>query len=168
MFSKNKRAQVGETMTWAVATVIIVVIILISVYLSSILKTASGNTKMISVASTSDIFAEKSLAAFLITKDSSGTSVYNQIKGEGKMNDFNGNLASNIFDKLFGSYYNHVVFFGILDYSKSKTLAQMNSYFREDLTARGSSASATPLAFYHLIYLNGNKMLRLYLWHTAS
>ncbi len=34
----NKKAQVGETMTWIVATVIIIVILILTIYTSSVLS----------------------------------------------------------------------------------------------------------------------------------
>lgn len=35
---KNKRAQLGETMTWVIATIIVVVTLIVFIYVSSLLK----------------------------------------------------------------------------------------------------------------------------------
>ena len=37
MLNKNKRGQVGETITWVVATLIIIVLLLISIYAATLL-----------------------------------------------------------------------------------------------------------------------------------
>ncbi len=41
-FPKNQKGQIGETMTWVVATLVIIVILLLSVYAALILAKAKG------------------------------------------------------------------------------------------------------------------------------
>ena len=106
----NKRAQVGETLTWTFATLIILFILIVSVFLASLV----GREKTLSSTNKFDVFADKSLVAYLLTKDSNGNNIYNQIKNEEQLNDFNGNLAKQIFNGLYGGYYSQQVFLLLL------------------------------------------------------
>ncbi|MDE1848427.1 MAG: hypothetical protein KGH55_00095 [Nanoarchaeota archaeon] len=158
---KNKRAQVAETMTWVVATVIIIIILLISVFVASLIpKTAytfTGNA---------DLFAEQSLVSYLITPDSSGGSVYSEIKNSGSLNDYNGNLAAEIFKTLYSGYYSRGVYLGIYD-SSGFVNVETNKYFgappsdvaRSDLT--GSVAMRQGVNDF--IYLDGTKYIHMVL-----
>ena len=67
---KNKKAQTGGTLTWVIATVIIVFILLISVYAASIL----GKTKFLEldkVAEVSDKSIEKVKSSIAFNKKDS-------------------------------------------------------------------------------------------------
>lgn len=152
----------GETLTWVVATLIIVVVLLISIYVASYL--GSLKNKTIQIGSSSDVFAEKSLVSYLMTKGSSGDPVYVQIQNSRNLSDFSGNLAASIFKKLYGNYYKSHIFLGVVDYKKDKENAQINNYFDSGLVARGSSAAYVPVAFYNLIQLKNNLAVRLVLW----
>jgi len=62
MFSKNKKAQIGETLTWVVATIVIIVILGVSIFIVSLhLK-----NKNFIVNRKSDLIATKSITSFLI------------------------------------------------------------------------------------------------------
>ena len=72
MLNKNK-AQVGEIMTWVVATIIIVVVLLLFVYASSVL---AQKTKLVKVRSLkidlggkSDLLKTKTEIAYLLSSD---------------------------------------------------------------------------------------------------
>lgn len=73
----NKRGQVAETMTWVVATLIIIVLLSISIYATTILANAkSVSSKTESVFSlgysrTQDVVMENSLFAYFQINDSS-------------------------------------------------------------------------------------------------
>ena len=107
----NKRAQVGETMTWVIATIVIVVILIFSIFIVSFkLKDESKEFK--TQNKDSDLIAAKSLLGYLSTKDSNGMTVYEQLKDKndskdvkGIFDEFNGNLAKNIFLKLYKNDY---------------------------------------------------------------
>lgn len=171
----NKRAQVSETMTWIVATVIILIILLVSVYLASLV----GQSKAFPVKNQVDLFAHKSLTAYLLTKDSQGTSIYNQISTEEQLNDFNGNLASKIFSGLYSGYYNNQLFLGMAidsatcfsthllnyaDFLGTGYCTSPNKYF--SLTSASGGALESDSAVINLINLKDNKYLQLVLWHT--
>tara|TARA_Y100000034_G_scaffold101437_1_gene125755 strand:- start:868 stop:1338 length:471 start_codon:yes stop_codon:yes gene_type:complete len=93
-----KKAQVGETMTWVVATVIIIVILLFSIFIASI---KPGKDKDISKLpdKQSDLLAKKSLVAYLSTGD-----VYNKLRNSEKFDDTEEGLLA---EKIFKEFYPH-------------------------------------------------------------
>jgi hypothetical protein len=120
----NKRAQqIGETITWVVATVIILIVVVVTVFVASFL----GHSKIFPTISQFDLFADKSLTAFLLTKDVNGNPVYNEISTDGQLNSFNGNLAQQIFINLYSGFYHARLYLGVLgqdnDYFNSGTIS---------------------------------------------
>jgi len=99
---KNKRAQVGETVTWIVATVIIIVILAISLFVSSFYTRTS---KDLDFSKTTDTLASKSFFSYLLTKDAEGNIVYEQLKNQENLNEFNGNLGKRIFLDFYAKGY---------------------------------------------------------------
>lgn len=103
----NKRAQVGETVTWIVATLIIVVVLGISIYASSFLS----KTKVFSSgdfdteALNYDSLTKKSMFAFLLTNSQGENMVYSQLNNDKNLNELNENLAFDIFGKIFGEEF---------------------------------------------------------------
>lgn len=159
----SKRGQVAETMTWIVSTLIILIILIVSVFLSSLV----GHSKVFPTSNKVDIFADKSLTAYLLTKDATGPSVYDEISTIG-FNDFNGNLAVVIFKNLYGGFYNEAVFLGI-DTGAFFNPVQANKYFNApagdtptSLVGRGVDDSSI---VEHFIILKNAEFLRLVLWH---
>ncbi len=101
MFSKNnlnKKAQVGKTVTWLVATVIIIIILLASTFITTL--GPQGSKKMGS-RNFVDPLASKSFFSYLLTEDEGGVRIYEQIKEEENLNEFNGDLALDIFDGFY-------------------------------------------------------------------
>ena len=106
IFMKDKRSQIGETMTWVVATVIIIMILLISILVAT---SYLGKHKGVDfLAKRSDLLASESFFAYVLTEDSEGQTVYEQLRNQENLNDFNGNLAIKIFDELYGGEYPEV------------------------------------------------------------
>jgi len=65
MLNKNNKAQIGETITWLVATIIIIVILAISVFITSASRLKDkDNLKLIDKQK--DFIATKSIVNFLI------------------------------------------------------------------------------------------------------
>lgn len=95
----NKRAVVAETLTWIIATIIIIVILVFSIFITSVFAKGKGLSKdkkfLLEVGR--DLFLAKSLASYLLTKDNFGETVFKQIKEEGDLNDFNGPMGVAIF-----------------------------------------------------------------------
>jgi len=100
----NKNGQIGETMTWVVATVIIIVVLGVTIFLASVYleKDKVAGSDYFKFA---DTLASKSLFSYTLTEDSSGQKVYGQFKSEDNLNEFNGNLGLKIFSDLFQEYY---------------------------------------------------------------
>jgi len=73
----NKRAQLGETMTWVVATIIIIVILVFSVFMISPI---TKNKKFESDKKT-DLLATKDISSFLL-EDSNVELIKNSVENE--------------------------------------------------------------------------------------
>jgi len=98
-FSINgKKAQIGETMTWVVATLIIVIILAISIYAVSF----NFGERKFNVNTFSDLYAVKSLSGYMLTGD-----IYGELNRDGNFTVENGNFAVEIFRSFYGEdYYN--------------------------------------------------------------
>jgi len=130
---KNKKAQSGETMTWIVATLIIIAILLVSIYASSLLAKKKIFEKGKSLFSgeykkTSDLLEVKSLTGFLSTNQ--GEEIVYQNIEEG-FDDFNGNLAKNIFSNTKNDYAE--IWIGIDDKENSYFGKKPNTLIKGDI-----------------------------------
>ncbi len=136
MFNKkDKKGQIGETITWVVATIIIIVILLVSIFAST---SYIGGNKKATFSKQTDILASKSFFAYLLTEDGSNT-IYEQLKEEGgeNLNEFNGNLAVRIFNGFYKKDYPHTIW--LVVYSKPHDL-NTNTYFpKPPVCGRGIS-----------------------------
>ena len=105
---KNK-GQSGETMTWIIATIIIIVILLVSVYASYALAkgkkavTLAKNPSLIKSGYSfeNDLILLKSLTGFLSTKQDQ--EIYYKLKNE-NFDNVNGQLAKQIFTQTKDNY----------------------------------------------------------------
>lgn len=92
------KGQVAETMTWVVATIIIIVILVISVYAASILSDAvkilSGSDS-IPLRERGDFTGKESLLAILLT-NSGEKKVFDQLNLDGKTDAFSDNLFDEV------------------------------------------------------------------------
>lgn len=103
-YKVGKKAQIGETVTWIVATVIIIIILVISLVLTG---TPSIKHKELPYTNKVDLFADKSISAYLMTRDSAGVPVYTTLQSN-QINDFSRNLAGMIFVGLYSGYYTYL------------------------------------------------------------
>jgi len=105
MLSRKKiKGQVGEGLTWVVATIIILFILFIGIYVAG----KAGLVKKIwddevRYVRTSDRVAEKSLNSYLLTMQD-GESIYKVLKEEGDFNPKNGQFAVSIFERYEKDY----------------------------------------------------------------
>ncbi|MCK5043899.1 hypothetical protein KAR52_02770 [Candidatus Pacearchaeota archaeon] len=156
----NKRAQIGETMTWVIATIAIIVILILSIFIVSFTKDESKEFK---TYRNSDLLAVKSLSGYLLTQDEDGTNIYNQLIIDESLNDFNGNLASQIFKRFYKKDYLHAVWLGF-DFEGVKI--RKNDYFgSRPSDVRGGDISWKFVSFIseEIYFLNKDKYLRLLL-----
>jgi hypothetical protein len=98
----GKAGEVGETVTWMVATVIIIVVLFISI---SATVTGVFNFKNFNYIKQADTLASKSLFAYLLTESEKGISVYSQLGSENNFSSFNGQLAKDIFSEFYDEEY---------------------------------------------------------------
>ncbi|MEK6896967.1 MAG: hypothetical protein AABW93_00365 [Nanoarchaeota archaeon] len=164
----SKCGQIGETITWVVATLIIVVILAVSLLVSSLIL---GDEKSLGFLKTTDVLASKSLFSYLLTKDREGNNVHTQLKNQENLNEFNGNLGKKIFQEYYGSEYEDVWVGIILD--RKLLPALPNDFFGRrpsgvrpsgEISAKGKYVSSIS----EKIYINENKILELILSKEAS
>jgi len=138
----NKKAQVATTMTWIVATIIIIVMLAISIIFTSVFgKRTYTDTDS---NERTDLLIAKSFLSYLLTKENSAN-VFEKISEEGNLNDFNGNLAKSIFFELYPDY--KLIWLSVLE---PKIIP--NIYFKPIPCGRGN---------YENIELTGNKKIEL-------
>lgn len=166
---KNKKAQVGETITWIVATVIIIFVLVISIFTADFFLGKSKEIKE-SYFQTADILASKSLFSYMLTSDSEGKKVYTQIKEEGSFSNFNGNLALKIFRGLYVKDYNNYrdnIWLGIVIKTEEKLngesclnekkFCMLNSIENNFFGERSGGSSSTEIG-YHVIPYTSEKI----------
>ncbi len=100
--TKGKAGQVGETVTWMVATVIIVVVLLISI---SATVVGVFDFKDFDYIPQTDVLASESFFSYLLTESDEGTRVYEQLGSKNNFSEFNGELAVNIFEEFYEEEY---------------------------------------------------------------
>lgn len=114
MFNRNKKAQIGETLTWIVATLIIIVILVFSIFITFFLgktKNLSKDNRGFSLGESEDLFVMKSLSGYLLTEDASGERIFDKLKNKNEsseknlFDEFEGSLAREIFSKLYKDEY---------------------------------------------------------------
>ena len=156
----------GETITWVVATLIIIVILVFSIFLSGIYFDKGKNLKSSSFKS-KDVLASKSLFSYLLTPTGGGV-VYDQLKTEDNLNEVNGELAFNIFKEFYKVEYGDVWLGFIID--RILLPAKSNDYFgRRPLGIKGGDINKRRVPYFsEEIKLNESKSLELYLAEESS
>jgi len=164
----NKKAQIPETLTWVPAALIIVLILAVTIIATIVLfrtSSFSRDSRTINVHYSSDLFAEKSLASYFLTTDN-GETVYSELNSAGDFNNFNGNLAKNIFTLLYHSEYPGGVYLGF--YNPNSLLTIENNQYFGSAPSLGAQSGLTGTVYIRqdineLIYLDKNKFLHLIL-----
>ncbi len=100
----GKRAQIGETITWIVATVIIILIVIFSIFVVGLVR----KDKRFYFSCPRDLLVAKSLSGFLLTENDSEVRVFEQIISEGDLNEFNAPLSVKIFKELYKEDYSAI------------------------------------------------------------
>ncbi len=158
----DKKGQVGETVTWIVATIVIIVVLGVSIFIASA-KFNTDQTPDLQSISMVDTLASKSLFSYVLTNDSAGQIIYNQIKTEGNLNNLNGNLAQRIFNGFYKNEYSKI-WLGTIN-STSFT-GNQNVYFggEPDLTIQGNRVNTQLYYFIQDIELTPEKNLEMVLF----
>ncbi|HEB47021.1 MAG TPA: hypothetical protein ENI22_00960 [Candidatus Pacearchaeota archaeon] len=76
---RSKKAQIGETMTWVVATLIIIVILIISIY-AAFLLAQTRKKIFVETEREDDLLMEKSLFAYFLADDTKKNIILNKLK----------------------------------------------------------------------------------------
>lgn len=160
--NKNKKGQTGETMTWIVATIIIIIILTVSIIIAnySLKSMKKVNEQFFQTA---DVLASKSMYSYMLTRDFAGNNVYTQLKNNNSMNDFNGNLAIKIFMGFYSTEYSKVWLGFIDDRQGLQDISAPNSYFGEG-TRGVKEKTDSGAQVYERIKINENSSaeMRLY------
>jgi hypothetical protein len=155
---QNKYARVGETITWIVATLVIIVVLIFSILITTLYV---GKNKGVEFFEQSDTLASKSMFSYLLTKDSEEKTVYEQLEDEENLNDFNGNLALNIFEEIYGEEYSDV-WLGVMRH-KHPFLDFPNDYFGKVDIERSLSPQETYTREHLLDRIQLNEIKSVYL-----
>jgi len=92
----NQKAQIGETITWLVATIVIIVILSFSVFVAI----PVGKSMKFESKRKSDLLATSSLTNYLLTKE--GTDIiYNNLKKGGELNKQSSERIEEIYNKEY-------------------------------------------------------------------
>lgn len=155
MFNRfNKKAQIASTITWMVATLIIVFILGISL----LLTVNVFADKPVESFSKKDTLVSKSFFSYLLTEDKR---VYDEIKSSGNLTNFTGNLALQVFEGFFLEDYPKDVWVGVVyDFGLSDI---KNYFFGNKLkTSIEGKTTKTDYAYsFENIKLNQNKTLEV-------
>lgn len=149
----DRKGQTGSTITWILATIIIIFILLVTVFISG----SIGKSKDINFVPERDTLASKSLFAWLSTMQGEET-IYFQLGEDEKLNDFSGELAIEIFDKYRESNLDEV-WLGFLEQSNNYfgatpvSVTNVRTEFQEPFVGSNIISES--------IYVNENKTIRL-------
>lgn len=148
---RNKKGQIGQVLTWVIAGILIVVMLGVSIFLAHAIATNPGKLfagkistgKVFAQQSSVDLFAGQSVISFLLTNESSTSRIYENLKSDGNFNSYNGNLASKIFNGLYGKYYAGIY----LGVSNSPNTASDNKYFSVPSTVNPGQIWTGPITY---------------------
>jgi len=165
----NCRGQIGETMTWVIATIVIIIILTVSVFIIS--SSPFKSMREFKEGGTSDLLVTKSFMGYLLTNNT-----YDELKdkkGYPDMDDLKPQdnyvkLANNIFLILYKEEYPGGFWMGVVEkskgWNKSKEVGPGEFVINElgsrnDKTSVGSDGKL----FYDRIKLNNENILELVL-----
>jgi len=164
----EKHGQVGETLTWFVGTLIVLVILIVGIYIVNVGGIIKGlDRKSIEYKSDTDRLAEISLNSYLLTEQN-GELIYQTLKREGNLNLNNGPLAEKIFRELYKKDYQEIWFGmttldqGILD---STYNGKDNDYFGGKPRTAVQGPDGTPYIkdfWFHPRWTKNNEYISLF------
>lgn len=145
-------------MTWVVATIIIIVVLAISIFIASA-KFNTDKTPNLQSVSRTDTLASKSLFSFVLTKNASDQLIYKSLATE-NLTDFSGNLAENIFNGFYKKEYDPR-WLGII--KNTEFTGEKNIYFGDEpsLTREGHYVTTQLNYFIQDIQLTPEKNLEM-------
>lgn len=141
---RHKKAQVSNTMMWIVATIVIIVILAVSMFLTTLFgKRIYVDTNM---EEGTDLLVTKSLTSYLLTKES-GDIIYNKINQDNDLDNFNAPFSINVFVGLYKNDYPRGIWFDVRgNGAQSSSLLRRRyyeDYYRNNLGNKEYSYSIT-------------------------
>lgn len=111
----SKRGQIGDTLTWFIATILIVVILFLSILVPSVFWSSTQRKIVSDSGPGTNVLFLKSVYAYLLTEDSSKTSVLNLLKNSpsGVVTGFSKDLGDKLFVPESISPYKPTIYYGI-------------------------------------------------------
>lgn len=100
---KNKKAEIGETMTWFVATLVVIVFLVITIFVVSLISKERNFT----FSSYRDSVVAKSLSAFMLTKDGEKM-IFERLPEDKDFTEFSGKLSVKVLKELYGETYGNI------------------------------------------------------------
>lgn len=148
---KNKRGQIGETMTWMVATIVIIVILGASIFIVS--SGYKGKKKIEISESKVDLLVTKSLSGYLAKENN-----FNDLKENGDFNEENCASIKEILD-IYAGDYSLERLAGI--HENDELINKENGCFKYNLL--NYEGNIDLLGFWIYVNLDKNKELAVYL-----
>jgi hypothetical protein len=124
----NKKATVGETTTWLVATIIIILVLAIAIFIST---AYIGKGKNLRSENYKDFLSATSVFSYLLTEDGAGINYYSKLASKTGFDEITGSFAIDIFEgihKFQDERYKNV-WFGFVDKAKIPGDHIGNEYF---------------------------------------
>src|SRR3989344_2001249 len=105
---KNKKAQAAEATIWIVATLIIVVIIVTSIYATEIISKSAKTARISDSFSVlkeqrANMFVKQSLFAYALTKNNDGINIFKQIENEQSLPKQSAEFGTQVFKTAHGT-----------------------------------------------------------------
>ena len=149
--NSSRRGQIGETITWVVATIIIIVVLVFSIFLAGIYFKEGKNLKS-SFFKSKDVLVSKSMFSYLLTP-----SVHDQLRTEENLNNVNGNLAVRIFKDFYEVDYPTGIWFGLVvreEIKEERIYDILNSLSNVYFGARPGGDRGTEISYHFIPYVS--------------
>lgn len=114
MLETDLKGQVGESLTWIVATIVIVIVLIVGIYLTGAGGIVKGVlNKDVHYIRTVDRFADKSLNGVLLSSHQESGIIYNKLRQEGTLveqDKESAMLSTRVFRDLYNLQYREIWF----------------------------------------------------------
>ncbi len=156
LIKKTKLGQIGDTITWIVATLVIFAVLFIAVLFTN--YSDAFSKKEIPSVKAVDIFAQKSFLSFLNTDEAGETNFKKFINAE-NLDEVSGKLAQKIFLEFYKTDFS-LIWVGFA--SNERTFKYLpNPYFEMYTIMSGDTFTNIPSYFIERIKLTEQKFIEI-------
>ncbi len=161
IFPKSRKGQIAEGLTWVIATIAIIIILLISISLT----TFYTKDREIKKDFFTDSANQKSVLSYLLTKEPSGEIVYSDIKKEGNLKGASGDIALKVFNGLYKDNYQEI-WIGVSNIGEGAISTSLNGIKNEFFGTKNPLSDPSSLsvgytgAYSSIIPLGDNKFFQ--------